>query len=304
MLFLQNHSVSDFIKGIFMGIANIMPGVSGGTLAISFGVYDRMIGAVSNIFRDFRKSFRILFPLLAGMSVGIVCFTYVMEYLFAAYPFFSAMAFAGLILGGMPALWRTWKESLPVKNSGDKNVIPTLRYLPGYAALFLFFAVITVFTSSARTAHQGAALLQADARTPIILFLLGIISAAAMIIPGVSGSLILMVLGYYYGILHAVRSLLEGMRTLDSALFIQNFLLLLPFAAGMVPGIFLFSRLLEYLFRTHAAAVYSAVLGLIAASPAAILIRTGALSKIPPEKFLPGIAVFIFCLFISKKLEN
>lgn len=230
MSLLQNHPVSDFVKGIFMGIANIMPGVSGGTLAISFGVYDRMIGAVSGIFRDYKRSFRVLFPLLAGMSVGIVCFAYVMEYLFIAYPFFSAMAFAGLILG--------------------------------------------------------------------------IISAASMIIPGVSGSLILMVLGYYYGILHAVRSLLEGIRTLDFSLFSQNFYLLLPFGVGIVPGIFLFSRLLEYLFRTHAAAVYSAVLGLIAASPAAILIHTGSLSGTLTARLLPGIAVFIFCIFISKKFED
>ena len=65
MSLLQNHPVSDFVKGIFMGIANIMPGVSGGTLAISCGVYDRMIGAVSGIVRDYKRSFRVLFPLLA-----------------------------------------------------------------------------------------------------------------------------------------------------------------------------------------------------------------------------------------------
>lgn len=304
MSLLQNHPVSDFVKGIFMGIANIMPGVSGGTLAISFGVYDRMIGAVSGIFRDYKRSFRVLFPLLAGMSVGIVCFAYVMEYLFITYPFFSAMAFAGLILGGMPALWKTWKESLPAENGKNGSKIPISHYLPGYAALFLLFASMTIFTSSVRTVHQEAAVLQADVKTSACLFLLGIISAAAMIIPGVSGSLILMVLGYYYGILHAVRSLLEGIRTLDFSLFSQNFFLLLPFGGGIVPGIFLFSRLLEYLFRAHAAAVYSAVLGLIAASPAAILIHTGTLSGTRPEEFLPGIAVFIFCIFISKTLED
>ena len=110
---------------------------------------------------------------------------------------------------------------------------------------------------------------------PVSDFVKGIFMGIANIMPGVSGSL-----------------------------FSQNFYLLLPFGVGIVPGIFLFSRLLEYLFRTHAAAVYSAVLGLIAASPAAILIHTGSLSGTLTARLLPGIAVFIFCIFISKKFED
>lgn len=287
-----------------MGIANIMPGVSGGTLAISFGVYDRMIGAVSGIFRDFRKSFQLLFPLLLGMSVGIVCFAYALEYLFTAWPFPTGMAFAGLILGGMPALWEAWKESLPVKGNKKDDKIRLRRLLPGYAILFTGFAAMTVFMSSAHTVQRGADMLQPGRNTLLILFFLGILSAAAMVIPGVSGSLILMISGYYYGILHAVRSLLDGIRTLDIPLLIQNLFLLVPFGTGIVLGIFLFAKLVEYLFRNHAPSVYSAILGLIAASPAAILLQIRTQAPASLKEITAGSAALVFCFFLTKKIGS
>ncbi|MDY4969936.1 MAG: DUF368 domain-containing protein [Lachnospiraceae bacterium] len=300
----SNYFLSDLIKGILMGIANIMPGVSGGTLAISFGVYDRIIGAISGIFTDFRKSFRILFPLMTGMAVGIICFAYIMEYLFTACPFPTGMAFTGLILGGMPALWNTWKKSIQIKNNGGTDRLRFLRLLPGYAALFAGSAAMTIFMSAVRSPEQNQVSLQAGINHPSVLFLLGIISAAAMVIPGVSGSLLLMITGYYYGILHAVHSLLEGIRTLDTSIFFENLLLLIPFAFGIVLGIFLFAKLVEYLFQNHAGAVYSAVLGMIAASPAAILFQFQTQTPLTPKDIPAGIIAFIFCFFISKNMEG
>ena len=71
----------DILKGILIGIANIIPGVSGGTMAVSLGIYDKLIAAVSNLLKDWKSSFKTLFPLILGCGIGIVGFTYVIEYL-------------------------------------------------------------------------------------------------------------------------------------------------------------------------------------------------------------------------------
>ena len=277
-----------------MGIANIMPGVSGGTLAISLGIYDRMMEAISHLFRDFKKSVRFLFPLMLGMAVGIICFTYLLEYLFLYHPFPACMAFMGLILGGLPALYSAYIHS----TDADEN-----RFSWKHLVLFFSLAALTVMLSLLRTPAQTETVLSADGINLFLLFFLGILSAGTMIIPGVtgvSGSLLLMILGYYYEILHAVKLVLEDLRTLNMDLLFQSALSLLPFGIGLVLGIFLFARLVEYLFHHHAAATYSAVLGLIAASPAAILLNTSFTAGVTLPEILTGITGLFLGVWITR----
>lgn len=284
--------IIDILKGILMGVANIMPGVSGGTLAISLGVYERIIEAISHIFQDFRKSFQTLFPLMTGMILGIVCFTYILDFLFVNYPFPVCLAFMGLILGGLPALYSAYKK--------NRHEYPnTVLFPPFHAFLFLSSAIITVLMSFTGDSLQNRAALSASPYAFAILFFLGMIAAGSMIIPGVSGTLILMILGYYYEILNAIKSALEAIRTSHMDHLLHSFVILIPFGAGIVLGIFLFSRWAAYLFRYYAAATYSVVIGLIVASPAAIFISTNALSCITPAGTVIGIALFISGLFIT-----
>lgn len=290
----------DILKGILMGIANIMPGVSGGTLAISLGIYDRIITSISHIFLDFRKSFQTLFPIMVGMGIGILCFTYIIEFLFVNYPFPVCMGFIGLILGGLPSLCTAYKDSMcgTYTNISVVSLFSSVNLL-----LFFTFAILTISMSFAGNSMQGGRVLSVDSRTLIILFFLGIIAAATMVIPGVSGTLVLMVLGYYYGILNAIKSVMEGIRTLDLSRSFSSIILLIPFGIGLVLGIFLCSKLVEYLLIYHAAATYSAIIGLIAASPIAIFISTGALSSITLIKAIVGFAILFFCLYSTIKIS-
>ena len=96
--------VKELLRGLLIGVAGIVPGVSGGTLAVSMGVYDKIIGAVSRLFLHPAESVRILFPYAVGMMAGIGGLAVVIEVLFARFPFATSMAFLGLILGGIPAL--------------------------------------------------------------------------------------------------------------------------------------------------------------------------------------------------------
>lgn len=92
------------LKGVMMGVANIIPGVSGGTMAVSMGIYDKMIHAATHLFSEFKKSMKILIPIVIGMGIGIVVLARIIEYMFAHIPFQTNLLFIGLIIGGLPAI--------------------------------------------------------------------------------------------------------------------------------------------------------------------------------------------------------
>ena len=90
--------VKDILKGSLVGVANIIPGVSGGTMAVSMGIYDKLITAVTHIFKDFKKSLRILLPIVIGAVLGIGILAFVIKWLFANYPVQTNLLFIGLEL--------------------------------------------------------------------------------------------------------------------------------------------------------------------------------------------------------------
>ena len=104
--------ILDTIKGAVIGIANVIPGVSGGTMAVSMGIYNRLISSITHLFRDFKKSAATLIPVLLGAAIGIVGFSYAIEYLLANQPLPTCLAFLGLILGGVPVLVKDMKKGV------------------------------------------------------------------------------------------------------------------------------------------------------------------------------------------------
>ena len=96
--------IKDILKGMLIGVANAIPGVSGGTMMVSMGIYDDIIYCVTHLFSQLKKSLKILSPYIIGMAVGIVGFAYIIGFLLEHYGFQTKMAFIGLILGGLPLL--------------------------------------------------------------------------------------------------------------------------------------------------------------------------------------------------------
>ena len=281
------------IKGMLIGIANIIPGVSGGTMAISLGVYDDLIFSISNIAKDWKKSIRILLPILIGLAGGIVAFSYLIELLLKQYTLPTALAFIGLILGGIPILWLSLKEALQLKNTSI-----TFKHI------FVFLFAFMLVAGMALIKESDATLVAFDLTLSnvILLFFIGIIASGTMVIPGVSGSLVLMVLGFYYNILNTVTNFATALRTLDMNGLLHGVALLLPFGIGVLLGIFFISKLISYLFESRPVMTYSAILGLVLASPVAILINTGALSSIKGPNSILLILVGIILLFVCAYL--
>ena len=288
----------DLIKGIFVGIANVIPGVSGGTMAVSFGIYDKILSSISNLFKDFKRSFITLLPLAIGMLAGIVGFTFIIGWLLENQPFATSIAFTGLILGGVPMLIKSLREGrkMDSKYSLVVNII-----------IFALLAAVAAGMSFLNGSDGGSVLLIPSASMMVKVFFMGIIAAATMVIPGVSGSLVLMVLGYYFGILASVKSFISALKDFDFGKMIEQSLILAPFAIGCLIGIFFISKLIEWLFHNYASATYSGILGLVIASPIAIFYKVNQeydMSQTTILQIIVGILIFIVCVALTIFMGN
>ena len=283
--------ILDTIKGALIGVANVIPGVSGGTMAVSLGIYNRLISSISHLFRDFKKSIATLIPILLGCALGIVGFSYAIKYLLANQPLPTCLAFLGLILGGIPVLFKDMKEGIKKSKNGRLTAANVLAFL----LLFAFAIALPLLKGSDDTLMT----LTATPDTMVILFFMGVIAAATMVIPGVSGSMIMMILGYYYGIINSITGFIDGLKAGSISAMAAQLGILIPFGIGAVLGIFLISKLIEYLFERHTVSTYAAILGLILSSPFGIFYNTNALAHFTIPGLLIGIILFAAGGFVT-----
>ncbi|MGN0505097.1 MAG: DUF368 domain-containing protein [Lachnospiraceae bacterium] len=250
----------NIIRGALIGMANVIPGVSGGTMMVSMGIYDTIIGCITNFLKQWKKSIVTLFPYIIGMGLGIVLSAFSIELLFDRFPLPTALLFIGLIFGGIPMLLQ--------KIKGGKL---TLRHV---VLFFVFFALVVglqLLGKSAGLEHE----LTLSPVNLVIAFLLGAIASATMVIPGVSGSMVMMILGYYNAVIGLINDCVEALLTFHIPGLLQCVGILLPFGIGVLLGIFWVAKLIEYLMKHHQKETYCAILGLVAASPFPVFMNAG-----------------------------
>ena len=187
----------DIVKGFIVGTANVIPGVSGGTLMLVLGIYEKVIGSISNIFKQFKKSVLTLLPVLVGVAVAILTMSRLITYCLDAYTFATIMLFVGAVLGGMPMLIARVKKD-PVKPL--YVVIGLITFALVIGMLFLGQG------SNADLSHMN------PIKFLVVIFM-GAIGSATMIIPGVSGSALLMTFGYYKPIYGAIGDITNSAST-------------------------------------------------------------------------------------------
>lgn len=256
----------DIIKGMLIGVANIIPGVSGGTMMVSMGVYEKIIGVVNNLFKDIKKSIITLLPLGIGMLLGVAVFSFIIPWCLEVYPLPTCLCFIGLILGGIPAILKPAKESL--HKEGKSISIP-------HIVAFVFFFALAVGMALMNETETSSANFDLNLGFMIIIFIVGVVAAATMVIPGVSGSLVLMILGFYGGIMASISGFISAVFAFDWAQIFYYVGILAPFGIGVIVGIFAVAKLIEWLFEKFPSVTYCGIFGLIAASPVAIMIKMG-----------------------------
>lgn len=288
--------VKDILKGVVIGVANAIPGVSGGTMMVSMGVYDDIIYCITHLFKQLKKSIMILLPYFIGMVIGIIGLAFSIKSLYANFPFQTSMVFIGLILGGVPMIWEkvcysgssdeTSDGSESKKAERKKNNIGA-----GHVIIFaLFFAAIILmqyFGSNGNDVTLTVGLVPA-----LKIFVIGIIASATMVIPGVSGSMMLMILGYYNPIINAITEFITALSHGDISKVLTICGSLIPFGIGVVIGIFAIAKLIEILLDKFEDYTYCAILGLVVSSPIVILMGT-ALTGVTVATIITGIVALI-----------
>lgn len=250
--------VLEMLRGMVIGLANIIPGVSGGTMMVSMGIYDTLIHCITHLFKEFKKSILTLLPYAVGMVLAIGGLSFALKWAFAVYPLPTNTLFIGLILGGLPAILRQVKG----KKKGAVG-----------AVLFVVFFALIIVMQIFQSEHVATITLSFG--EVIKLFMLGAVASATMVIPGVSGSMILKLLGYYEPVVTvAIPGLISGLAHGEWAAVGANVGILLPFGLGIVVGIFAIAKLIEALLARWEGQTYCAILGLVTASPVAILMAT------------------------------
>lgn len=243
------------LKGFIMGIANIIPGVSGGTLALTLGIYEDFIGAISHFLSDIKKNLKFLIPVVIGMGLSILTMSNVISFSFDHYPIPTTLFFMGLVIGGIPMLYNK------VKGTKEKKKVSSYIIL---AITFLFVMMLAFSEEIFGSGLGDASFSNMNIFDYIKLLFVGIIAAATMVIPGVSGSLVLMLLGYYQQVIDAIKELTHFENIFN------NIIILGIFGIGVLIGIILVAKLIEWLFKKYEVKTYFGVLGFILASIVAI----------------------------------
>ena len=274
------------LQGMVVGIANIIPGVSGGTMMVAMGLYDKLIHAITHLKSEFKESLKLLLPIFAGAGIAIVALSRLFEFLLETYPIPTNFAFCGLIAGSLPFIFK--------KVKGHKVTVG--KIIP----FLIFFGVVIVMALLGETGGNSADV-SFGLVNVIKLFGVGVIAAATMVVPGVSGSMMLMLLGYYDTILKTINDFVDALVKFDMGGLTTGVGVLAPFGIGVVIGIFLIAKLIEFIFSKAEIHAYYGIIGLILASPIAILMKTNWSGA---SVLMVGCGVVTFALgwFVASKL--
>ncbi len=233
----------NFAMGAGIGVAMIIPGVSGGTIAVLFNVYEKLIGAISDLRKDFKNSFFFLLPIALGALCGIAALYFPLKYAIQYAPVPTILLFAGLMTGSLPKLFKDTRKN------GFK---PT-----DFIALILPLALVVgiCFIPALGQADLSESMLWWGY---VVLVLIGALASCALVVPGVSGSLLLLIFGYYQPILDVISQIFSD--------FPHSLLVLALFAAGLIAGFFSIAKLMKLLLKKFPRATGWAIMGFVLGS--------------------------------------
>ena len=238
----------NFVKGVIIGIAKIIPGFSGAVLMISFHLYDRSIHAITHFFSDVRRNFLFLLELGCGILVGIVFFSKVVVFFLSYYYLYTSIFFVGLIFGGLPNLIKEVFQC-------HRNII---------FMLLSFLSVTFLSVGHIRVEY----ILHGNVVDFMFFAFSGFLEAIGMVLPGVSSTALLMLVGVYSYYITTISHLFS------LSLFQENVMFLFPFSLGLFFGIIVISLVVDYLLQNYKEYIFSIILGFSLSSVFLLIIQT------------------------------
>ena len=221
----------NIIKGIFIGAGAIVPGVSSGVLCVIFGIYEKLLDTVLNFFKDIKQNIKFLFPIALGVGIGVLLFSNILNYLLYEFPIQTKSIFIGLIIGTIPSLIREVNEKETFK---PQNVI--------YLLIALAIGIITVVLE-----NRMHIITNVENMSIMYLVMCGVIMSVGIVVPGISSTIILMLLGVYSVYLQSVANLYLPV--------------LIPLGIGLVLGSIIVMKLTKKLLEKYYAQTFYSIIG-------------------------------------------
>ncbi|MDO5568542.1 MAG: DUF368 domain-containing protein [bacterium] len=263
------------IKGFLIGIGKIIPGVSGALIAITLNVYDKGISSITKFFDDIKDNAKFLFFIGLGILLSIVTFSKLVAYLLNNHYFITMIFFIGLMIGGIPSLIK--KHQFKLSN----NII----FIISFIIIILFSLINTNNTYNITNTYNDY----------FHFFFAGLIDASSTVIPGISGTAMLMLFGYYNAIITALGNLSSLTITLT------NLNIIIPFTAGLTIGIIIITKIISFFLTHHNSKTFSFINGITISTILILIINTLSYS-LSLWKIIISLPIFILGFFISKKL--
>jgi len=259
-------------RGFFIGTSDIVPGVSGGTIAVLLGIYDQLIAAITGLFsKEWKKHIGFLLPLVIGAGLAIFSFSHLMEWLLTYHGRATFYFFIGLILGSLPFLF---KESGLQQNIGNKKYV------------IILIVGIVLINLLPLDPTGGSIIDERSFSMYVILFFSGFLASAAMILPGISGSFVLLVIGMYHTIIQALTEI--------------EIPVIIVVSAGIAIGILTMSKIIHYFFNKFRLETYALIIGLVIGSVILIARKAGYAAGV--GEFILSLIVFFIGLMVAMVL--
>ena len=270
------------IKAIFIGITNIIPGISGGTVAVVFKLYHRLIEAVDLFTKHPIKALISIWDILVGILIGLLLGFVVLSYTYELWPVALTLFFIGLLIGGL--------KPILDKVKGNINILNLAIMVVSFTLL-----VVLPILPQRTTIDNGLVYF-------IVLFVVGLIAAFAGFAPGISGSLMIMILGYYQHVLELGKNIFESIRTATFDGILDNMIPLVILFAGLVAGFFISIKTIKKILKSYETPFYFSVLGMLVASPISIMLlinKTTPLHGVVSSQWVIGFGLLVLGFIIS-----
>ncbi|MFD2830867.1 DUF368 domain-containing protein [Corticicoccus populi] len=265
----------NILKGFLMGVCELIPGVSSGTMALLLGIYDQFLGAISRLLtKDFKKAVVFLIPIVLGMGLAIISMTSLMDFLLQNHTVPTHFFFLGMVLGVVPMMLRL---------SNVKSEFTLLHYI------LVVLSLLLVYFLSVIQDPDAAANAEISLSQMLFLYFAGTIGAGIMLLPGISGSLVMLILGAYPTIIYSISEFTSFNFSVTP--------LLIATGLGILTGILGASKVISYFLRNYTYLMYAAIIGLLLGSVFPIfpgLPSGGAEWSVSVITFLSGLLISLY----------
>ena len=255
-----------------IGVAFIIPGFSGGSIAAILGIYEKLVSAIAGIFKEFKKSILTLLPIGIGMVLGIVSLLFPLSWALGAFPIPTVCIFVGLAIGGLPSVTDNCRGKISFTNV-------SALIIPLSLAAALSFLPVQPDVDLLSGLNFG---------NYALLLVIGLVGSSALVVPGISGSMLLLIFGYYNPIVSlATDHLFKGKDV------IQSIAVLSTVGVGIVVGFFIISVIMKWLLKACPRGTYFAILGFIIGSIPTVFISTAKESGASFAALMPNVWYWI-----------